>query len=91
MDAVTRGTLQGVALVPLVNLALGLLPHISGQPVTLQRILGMIMAPERRDAIVALGLRSIVSGTLAPGMTGAVVWIVFWHQRVLIYDLPGAS
>jgi CNT family concentrative nucleoside transporter len=34
------------------------------------------MAPERRDEIVALGLRSIVSGTVATCMTGAVVGIV---------------
>lgn len=31
------------------------------------------MAPERRDEIVALGARSIVSGTLATLATGAVV------------------
>ena len=31
------------------------------------------MVPERRDEIVALGLRPIVSGTLATLMTGAVV------------------
>jgi CNT family concentrative nucleoside transporter len=31
------------------------------------------MAPERRDEIVALGLRSIVAGTLATLMVGAVV------------------
>jgi CNT family concentrative nucleoside transporter len=30
------------------------------------------MAPERREEVVALGLRSIVSGTLATLMTGAV-------------------
>ena len=35
-------------------------------------ILGPVV-PERRDEIVALGLRSIVSGTLATLMTGAVV------------------
>jgi CNT family concentrative nucleoside transporter len=59
MDAITRGTLQGVhlliniiamlivlvALVHLVNLVLGLLPQIGGQAVTLQRILGVLMAP----------------------------------------------
>ncbi len=59
MDAVTRGTLQGVellinivamlvvlvALVYLVNLILGLLPEIGGQQITLQRIMGIIMAP----------------------------------------------
>ena len=59
MDAVTRGTLDGlqlllaivamlivlIALVTLVNLALGLLPHWGGAPVTLQRVLGYAMAP----------------------------------------------
>jgi CNT family concentrative nucleoside transporter len=162
MDAVTRGTLDGlqlllaivamlivlIALVTLVNLALGLLPHWGGAQVTLQRVLGYVMAPlvwlagvpgteavtagalmgtktvlnefiayvdmaqlpadalsarsrlimtyclcgfanfgslgiliggmaamvpERRDEIVALGLRSIVAGTLATLMAGAVV------------------
>ncbi|MGD9973380.1 MAG: NupC/NupG family nucleoside CNT transporter [Desulfatirhabdiaceae bacterium] len=161
MDAVTRGTIQGVdlliniiamiivlvALVSIVNMALGLLPEFQGKGVTLQRILGWIMAPvvwlmgipwsesvtagslmgtktvlnefiayidlsnlpesalsersriiityamcgfanpaslgimiggmgvmapERRDEIVSLGFRSIVSGTLATCMTGAV-------------------
>ena len=165
MDAITKGTIQGVklliniiamlivlvALVHLVNLILGLLPEISGQPVSLQRLLGLAMAPvvwlmgvpweeapvagalmgtktilnellayldmsrlakgalshksmvimtyamcgfanpgslgimiggmgtmapERRDEIVALGFRSIVAGTLATCMTGAVVGIV---------------
>jgi CNT family concentrative nucleoside transporter len=59
MDAVTRGTLQGVellinivamlvvlvGLVSLVNIILGLLPHVGGEAVTLQRILGYVMAP----------------------------------------------
>ena len=59
MDAITRGTLDGlalllgivamlivlIALVALVNLALGLLPEWSGAPVTLQRMLGWGMAP----------------------------------------------
>lgn len=161
MDAVTKGTLQGVellinivamivvlvALVSLVNMALGLFPAFKGSPLSLQRMLGWIMAPvsylmgipwsesvtagalmgtktvlnefiayldlsklpetalcersriiityamcgfanpgslgimiggmgamapERRDEIVALGFRSIVSGTLATCMTGAV-------------------
>ena len=165
MDAITKGTIQGVklliniiamlivlvALVHLVNLILGLLPEIGGQPVTLQRLMGLAMAPvvwlmgvpweeapvagslmgtktilnellayldmsrlakgalshksmvimtyamcgfanpgslgimiggmgtmapERRDDIVALGFRSIVAGTLATCMTGAVVGIV---------------
>lgn len=165
MDAITKGTIQGVhlliniiamlivlvALVYLVNLILGLIPEIGGQPVTLQRLLGLAMAPvvwlmgvpwkeapvagalmgtktilnellayldmshlakgalshksllimtyamcgfanpgslgimiggmgtmapERRDEIVALGFRSIVAGTLATCMTGAVVGII---------------
>ena len=37
------------------------------------------MAPERRDEIVSLGLRSIVSGTLATCMTGAVVGLIVWQ------------
>lgn len=165
MDAITKGTVQGVqlliniiamlivlvAMVHLVDLILGLFPDIGGRPITLQRILGYIMAPvvwlmgvsmeesvsagalmgtktiinefiaylelarlpegvltqesriimtyamcgfanpgslgimiggmgtmapERRDEIVALGLRSIVAGTLATCMTGAVVGIL---------------
>ena len=58
MDAITQGTIQGVellinivamlvvlvALVKLFNIMLGFLPG-SGDPLTLQRILGVIMAP----------------------------------------------
>lgn len=59
MDAVTRGTGEGialllhivamlivlVALVSLANQVLGLLPAAGGAPVTLQRLLGFAMAP----------------------------------------------
>ena len=59
MDAVTRGTLAGVtlvinivamlivfvALVALINLSLGLLPDIRGEPLSLQRLLGVLFAP----------------------------------------------
>jgi CNT family concentrative nucleoside transporter len=59
MEAITQGTLQGVqlliniiamlvvlvALVSLLNIILGLLPNVAGEPVTLQRLLGYIMAP----------------------------------------------
>ncbi len=59
MDAVTKGTAQGVelliqivamlivlvSLVSLFNLALGILPDVDGSPVTLQRITGVLMAP----------------------------------------------
>jgi CNT family concentrative nucleoside transporter len=162
MDAVTSGTFDGlnlllgimamlivlIALVALANLVLGLVPAWGGEPLTLQRMLGWVMAPlvwlagvpwqeagtagalmgtktvlnefiayielsklpvealsprsrlimtyalcgfanfgslgimiggmatmvpERREEIVALGLRSIVAGTLATLMVGAVV------------------
>ncbi|MFP4445368.1 MAG: NupC/NupG family nucleoside CNT transporter [Desulfosudaceae bacterium] len=59
MDAVTRGTFQGVelliniiamlvvlvALVHLVNAGLGFLPDLAERPLTLERLLGLVMAP----------------------------------------------
>ncbi|MCB1774908.1 MAG: nucleoside:proton symporter [Gammaproteobacteria bacterium] len=59
IDAITRGTLEAiplflniiamlivfVALVTLANLLLGLLPGVDGEPLTLQRVLGWLMAP----------------------------------------------
>jgi concentrative nucleoside transporter, CNT family len=59
MDAVVRGTTAGlelllnicamlvvlIALVHLVNAMLGLLPDVAGAPVTLERMLGIVMAP----------------------------------------------
>jgi len=77
MDALTQGTVQGVqlllniagmllvlvALVSLVNQILGLAPQFGGQPVTLQRLLGFVMAPlvwlmgiPASEAVVAGGL-----------------------------------
>ncbi len=58
-DAITRGTLDGVkllinilamlvvfvALIALINLVLGLLPDVAGEPLTLQRLLGYLFAP----------------------------------------------
>jgi CNT family concentrative nucleoside transporter len=165
MDAITRGTAEGlrlwlnimamlivlVALVHLANELLGLLPVLHGEALTLQRLLGWLMAPvawligvpwheatiaggllgtktilnellayldlsrlpaqalsprsrlimtyalcgfanfgslgimiggmgtmvpERRGEIVALGLKSIVAGTLATCMTGAVIGLL---------------
>ena len=35
-----------------------------------------VMAPERRDDIVSLGLKSIVSGTLATCLMGAIVGVL---------------
>ncbi|MGD8616726.1 MAG: nucleoside transporter C-terminal domain-containing protein [Gammaproteobacteria bacterium] len=59
VDAVTRGALDGmtlmlniiamlivfVALVAVVNLVLGLLPELGGEPLSLQRLLGLLFAP----------------------------------------------
>jgi CNT family concentrative nucleoside transporter len=59
MDAVVKGTMDGlhlllnivamllvmVALVHLANLVIGLLPDTGGKPLTLQRLLGFVMAP----------------------------------------------
>jgi concentrative nucleoside transporter, CNT family len=162
MDAIVRGTTAGlelllnicamlivlIALVHLANAALGLLPDVAGAPVTLERMLGLVMAPvcwlmgipwgeavtagalmgmktilnefvaylklaalppdalsersrlimlyalcgfanfgslgimigglatmapERRDDVVSLGFKSIVSGTLATCLIGAIV------------------
>jgi CNT family concentrative nucleoside transporter len=162
MDAIVRGTTAGlelllnicamlivlIALVHLVNAALGLMPDVAGAPVTLERVLGIAMAPvcwlmgipwgeavtagalmgmktilnefvaylklaalpadalsdrsrlimlyalcgfanfgslgimigglatmapERRDDVVSLGFKSIVSGTLATCLIGAIV------------------
>jgi CNT family concentrative nucleoside transporter len=164
MDAVVKGTMDGlhlllnivamlivmVALVYLANLLIGLFPDAGNQPLTLQRILGFVMAPvvwlfgipwpqaqtagylmgtktilnellaflemsklpaealdprsrlimtyalssfanfgslgiligglgslapERRDEVVALGMKALVAGTLATCMTGAVIGI----------------
>jgi CNT family concentrative nucleoside transporter len=165
MDAIVEGTAAGlelllnicamlivlVALVHLANAMLGVVPIVGGAPITLQRVLGMVMAPvcwlmgipwneattagglmgvktilnefiayvelsklpadtlnprsrlimlyamcgfanfgslgimigglatmapERRDDIVALGLKSIVSGTLATCLMGAIVGVL---------------
>ncbi|MEQ8823440.1 MAG: nucleoside transporter C-terminal domain-containing protein [Filomicrobium sp.] len=59
MDAITRGTANGlalllnilamlivfIALVSLVDQMLGLLPAVQGEPITLSRILGLVFAP----------------------------------------------
>jgi CNT family concentrative nucleoside transporter len=165
IDAITQGTMEGiglfvnivamlivlVALVYLANRLLGLLPGAGGQPITLQRLLGIIMAPvvwligipwseaqtagglmgtktilnemlayldmaklppgalspksklimiyalcgfanlgslgimiggmgsmapERRSEIISLGIKSIISGTLATLLTGAIVGLI---------------
>jgi concentrative nucleoside transporter, CNT family len=89
MDAVVRGTTAGlelllnicamlivlVALVHLVNAALGLLPEIAGAPVTLERMLGIVMAPvcwlmgipwgEAATAGALMGMKTILNEFVA--------------------------
>jgi len=89
MDAITRGTLDGaallvnivamlvvlVALVTLVNLGLGALPAINGEPVSAQRLLGWVLAPvawlagvswaEAQAAGALLGTKTIINELVA--------------------------
>jgi CNT family concentrative nucleoside transporter len=37
-----------------------------------------VMAPERRADVIALGMKSIVSGTLATLLMGAIVGVLHW-------------
>ena len=80
MDAIVRGTAAGlelllnicamlivlVALVHLANAVMGVLPAVAGAPITLQRLLGYVMAPvcwlmgvPWREAATAGGLMGI--------------------------------
>jgi CNT family concentrative nucleoside transporter len=89
VDAVTRGTVQGVellanilamlivlvALVYLANAMLRLLPEVLGQPVSLQRVMGAVMAPvcwlmgvpwaEAQAAGALMGTKSILNELIA--------------------------
>lgn len=89
MDAITRGTIDAlnlllniiamllvaVAMVHLANQALGVLPHIRGKAVTLQMLLGYIMAPvvwligipwaEAQTAGSLMGTKTILNELLA--------------------------
>ena len=89
MDAVVKGTLDGlhlllniiamlvvmVALVHLSNRLIGLLPDVGGAPLTLQRLLGFLMAPvvwlfgipwaEAQTAGSLMGTKTILNELLA--------------------------
>jgi CNT family concentrative nucleoside transporter len=89
IDAVTRGTIEAiplflniiamlivfVALVTLANLVLGLMPEIGGEPLTLQRVLGWVMAPlmwvigipwsEAEVAGSLMGIKTVLNELLA--------------------------
>jgi CNT family concentrative nucleoside transporter len=89
MDAIVKGTAVGlelllnivamlivlVALVHLVNAILGVLPEVAGAPITLQRILGFVMAPvtwligipwaEAETAGTLMGVKTILNEFIA--------------------------
>jgi len=89
MDAVVKGTAEGlalllniiamllvlVALVYLANAILSVIPDIAGAPVTLQRVLGLVMAPvcwlmgvpwsEAVTAGALMGLKTILNEFIA--------------------------
>jgi CNT family concentrative nucleoside transporter len=89
MDAIVKGTSVGlalllnicamlivlVALVHLANAVLGLLPDLAGAPVTLQRLLGLFMAPvcwligipwaEAATAGALMGIKTILNEFIA--------------------------
>jgi CNT family concentrative nucleoside transporter len=89
MDAIVKGTLMGlellltiiamlivfVALVHLGNAVLGLLPVVAGEPITLQRMLGFVMAPvcwligipwaEAATAGMLMGIKTILNELVA--------------------------
>jgi CNT family concentrative nucleoside transporter len=89
MDAIVKGTVVGlelllnicamlvvlVALVHLANAILGVLPDVAGGPVTLQRILGAVMAPvcwligipwaEAATAGTLMGVKTILNELIA--------------------------
>ena len=89
MDAVARGAIEGasllinvvamltvlVALIHLANVLVGLLPDIDGQPLSLQRLLGWVMAPfmwlagvpwsEAVEAGKLMGIKTVLNEFLA--------------------------
>src|SRR5207248_4032442 len=89
MDAIVKGTSAGlelllnicamlivlVALVHLANAILGLLPAAGGEPITLQRMLGYVMAPicwlmgvpwaEAKTAGALMGIKTILNELVA--------------------------
>ena len=115
MDAIVRGTSEGitlylniiamlivlVALVALSNQILGLLPNLQGEPITLQRLLGYVMAPvawmigipwsESATAGFLLGEKTILNELIAyldlSRLTAGV--LSARSQIVMIYALCG--
>lgn len=115
MDAITRGALDGVkllinvvamlivfvALVALINIFLALLPDINGEPITLQRILGLLFAPLvwmmgiPADEVLAagslMGIKTILNEFLAYLQLGALPKgsLSARSEMIMIYALCG--
>ncbi len=108
MDAITRGTRSGlelflivvamllvlVALVFLVNAVLALLPQVGGQPISLERLLGILMAPvcwlmgvpwsEALTAGSLMGIKTILNEFLAYLQLAALPEGALSHRSELI-------
>ncbi len=108
MDAITRGTRSGlelflivvamllvlVALVFLVNAVLALLPQVGGQPISLERLLGTLMAPvcwlmgvpwsEALTAGSLMGIKTILNEFLAYLQLAALPEGALSHRSKLI-------
>lgn len=100
MDAVTRGTLQGVelliniiamlvvlvALVHLADILLKILPAVNGTPLTLQRIFGWIMSP----VVWLMGIPWAEAG-IAGGLMGTKTIINEFVAYLNLAGLPADS
>ena len=115
MDAIVKGTTAGlelllnivamlvvlVALVHLANLILGVLPHPGGQPITLEGMLGMVMAPvcwlmgvpwaEAATAGSLMGVKTVLNEFIAYLQLAALpAAALSAHSRmILLYALCG--
>ncbi len=100
MDAIVRGTLNGVqlliniiallivlvALVSLANQILGLLPHFDGAAITLQRLLGALLSP----LALAMGV-PWAEAHVAGGLLGTKVVLNELIAYVELTRLPAGS
>ena len=103
MDAITRGTVAGlelllniiamlivlVALVHLANAMLGALPDVAGAPVTLERMLGYVMAP----VCWLMGVpwsEAVTAGSLMGTKTVLNEFIAYLRMAALPADALGA-
>jgi len=117
MDAISRGTERGlmlflnvvamllvlVALVQLANSLLGLLPDVAGAALTLQRVLGWVLAPvawsigipweEAQAAGSLLGIKTVLNEFLAYSELAALSGTGFSDRSFLImsYALCGMA